>query len=140
MNEKDRSLEAEYKVAITTGSAGQKKAVHVPRDSAPPPAAEQGPCRLARILALAYHFDDMIRDGTVRGQAEIARLMRVTRARVTQVMTLLLLAPDIQEEILGGDAGNAAKGFPSERRARGIALASSWSSQRRTWLCSGGRR
>ena len=37
--------------------------------------------------------------------AELARVGRVSRARITQIMDLLLLAPEIQEEVLGtGDA------------------------------------
>ena len=32
--------------------------------------------------------------------AELARLGRVSRARITQIMDLLMLAPEIQEEVL----------------------------------------
>ena len=35
--------------------------------------------------------------------AELARLGRVSRARVTQIMDLLMLAPEIQEEVLCGE-------------------------------------
>jgi hypothetical protein len=41
-----------------------------------------------------------LRDETIRDYAELARLGRVTRARMTQIMKLLDLAPDIQEQIL----------------------------------------
>lgn len=41
-----------------------------------------------------------IRDGVVADQAELAGLVRVTKARVSQIMNLLNLAPNIQEEIL----------------------------------------
>jgi hypothetical protein len=41
-----------------------------------------------------------MRSGAVRDYAELARLGHVTRARVTQIMNLLNLAPDIQESIL----------------------------------------
>jgi hypothetical protein len=51
-------------------------------------------------MALAIRFEDLIRSGIVNDQAEIARLGNVTRARVTQIMNLLHLAPDIQEAIL----------------------------------------
>ena len=34
--------------------------------------------------------------------AELARLGRVSRARITQIMDLLMLAPEIQEDVLGG--------------------------------------
>jgi hypothetical protein len=51
-------------------------------------------------MALAIRFEGMLRDETVRDYAELARLGGVTRARMTQIMKLRHLAPDIQEEIL----------------------------------------
>jgi hypothetical protein len=56
--------------------------------------------RITRMLALAHRFDRLIREGTVVDQADLARLGHVSRARVTQVLTLMQLAPDIQEAIL----------------------------------------
>ena len=56
--------------------------------------------RVSRLMALAIRFDGLIRDGVVTDQAELARLGHVTRARLTQIMNLLNLAPDIQEEVL----------------------------------------
>ena len=51
-------------------------------------------------MALAIHFDRLIREGKVKDYAEIARLGKVTRARVTQVMNLLGFSPDLQERLL----------------------------------------
>ena len=51
-------------------------------------------------MALAIRFDQLIRDGVVADQAELACLGHVTGARMTQIMNLLHLAPDIQEAIL----------------------------------------
>jgi hypothetical protein len=48
-------------------------------------------------MALAIKFQDMIERGEVRDYADLARLGYVTRARITQIMNLLLLAPDLQE-------------------------------------------
>jgi len=56
--------------------------------------------RVARLMALALRFDGLIQSGAVRTHAELARLGHVTRARISQIMCLLLLAPDIQEELL----------------------------------------
>jgi hypothetical protein len=39
--------------------------------------------RITKLMALAIRFDQLIRDGVVKDQAEIARLGFVTRARVT---------------------------------------------------------
>jgi hypothetical protein len=56
--------------------------------------------RIARLMALAIRFDRLLRAGKFRDYAELAQLGRVTRARMTQIMKLLDLAPDIQEQIL----------------------------------------
>ena len=56
--------------------------------------------RIARLLALAHKFDGLIRQGVIADFATLARLGHVSRARITQIMNLLILAPDIQEEIL----------------------------------------
>ena len=49
---------------------------------------------------MATWFDELIRKGEVKNYAELAALGQVCRTRVTQIMNLLLLAPDIQEKIL----------------------------------------
>lgn len=56
--------------------------------------------RVARLLALAHHFKRLLAEGIVRTQGELAALAGVTRPRVTQILNLLLLAPNIQEELL----------------------------------------
>jgi hypothetical protein len=56
--------------------------------------------RLARLMALAIRLDGLLRQGTVSDQAELARLGQVSRARISQILNLLHLAPDIQEQLL----------------------------------------
>ena len=56
--------------------------------------------RIARLMALAIRFDGLLREERIQDYAELAHLGRVTRARMTQIMKLLDLAPDIQEQIL----------------------------------------
>jgi len=56
--------------------------------------------RITRLMALAIKFQDMIDRGEVRDYADLAKLGYVSRARITQIMNLTNLAPDIQEEIL----------------------------------------
>lgn len=53
--------------------------------------------RIARLMALAIRFEQLISTGEVKDYAELARLGNVSRARITQIMNLRLLAPDIQE-------------------------------------------
>jgi hypothetical protein len=63
-------------------------------------AAARSISRIARLMALAIRFEGLVREETTQDYAELARLGRVTRARMTQIMKLLDLAPDIQEQIL----------------------------------------
>ena len=56
--------------------------------------------RVSRLMALAMRLEELIRSGKVTGYAELARLGHVSRARLSQIVSLLCLAPDLQEEIL----------------------------------------
>jgi hypothetical protein len=92
--------------------------------------------RVSRIMALAIRFDGLIRDGVVKDQAELARLGHVSRARLTQIMDLLLLAPDIQEAVLFLPTGKHGRhGGIIEIELRPIAAMPSWGKQRRMWKC-----
>jgi len=51
-------------------------------------------------MALAIKFQEMIDRNEVADYADIARLGYVTPARVTQIMNLLNLAPDLQVDLL----------------------------------------
>jgi hypothetical protein len=68
-------------------------------ESRPSVPAGRAP-HVSRLMALAIRLDQSVREGVVTDQAELARLGHVTRARLTQIMNLLCLAPDIQEELL----------------------------------------
>lgn len=89
--------------------------------------------RLARLLALAHHFDDLLRHGAVRDCAEIARLMGVSRAHVTHIMDLLFLAPGTQEEILFSTAGPKGGASASPRRTRRVSAEAACDKQRKLW-------
>lgn len=71
-------------------------------------------------MALAIRFEQLGHDGVVADYAELARLGRVTRARMTQIMNLLGLAPDIQEAILFLPAVERGKDFVMERELRAV--------------------
>ena len=90
--------------------------------------------RVARLMALAIRFDGLIRDGAVADQAEIARLGHVTRARMTQIMNLLHLAPDIQEQVLDLPLVERGRDPVTERDLRPIAALLGWHAQRETWM------
>jgi hypothetical protein len=84
-------------------------------------------------MALAIRFDQMIRDGVVADQAELARLGRVTRARLTQIMNLLALAPDIQEAVLLLSPVAGGRGNVTERQLRAVVALANWRKQRAMW-------
>src|ERR1700688_1634542 len=56
--------------------------------------------RVARLMALALRLDERLRRGDIASYGEVAELGHVSRARVSQIMNLLNLAPDIQEAVL----------------------------------------
>jgi hypothetical protein len=84
-------------------------------------------------MALAIRFDQLIREGVVANYAELARLGQVTRARLSQIMNLLNLAPDIQEEILHLPPVAGEREAVAERQVRKVAAMADWREQRRTW-------
>jgi len=89
--------------------------------------------RISRLIALAIRFDGLISQGTVTDQAELARLGQVTRARMTQIMNLLQLAPDIQEELLFLPRIERGAAQIHERQLRPIAAVPDWRKQRQMW-------
>jgi len=96
--------------------------------------------RVTRLLALAHRFDQLILDGVVRDYADLARLGHVTRARVSQIMDLLLLAPDIQQEILRLPAVETGGDPIHERQLREIVAVLDWVKQRQMWAHGNGFR
>ncbi len=89
--------------------------------------------RVARLLALAHKIDGMIRRGELRDLADAARALGLTRARVTQVVSLLLLAPEIQEAIVDLPLVTNGRDPISERQLRLIAAEPDWSKQLFMW-------
>ncbi len=66
----------------------------------PKPHKEPKTPRVVELLRKAHEWQGLIESGEVRNQAETARREGITRARVTQVMGMLRLAPEIQQHIL----------------------------------------
>ncbi len=89
--------------------------------------------RVSKLMALAIRLERLVTQGEIRDYADIARLGLITRARTTQIMNLLNLAPDIQEEILF--LPRTLKGYDpiSERDLRPIAAIMDWGKQRQMW-------
>ncbi len=88
------------------------------------------PARVARQVALAHALQARIASGEFETQAQMARALGLTRARISQLFDLLVLAPDIQEEILLGGTPECRLREPAIRKLSGVVL---WSEQRDRW-------
>ena len=89
--------------------------------------------RIAKLMALAIRFEVLIRVGAVHDYAELARLGHVTRARITQIMNLLQLAPNIQEQLLFLPCIESGREAIHLRMLQPIAATPDWRKQRRMW-------
>jgi hypothetical protein len=89
--------------------------------------------RVARLMALAIRLDGLVRQRVVPDYAALARLGHVSRARITQIMNLLLLAPDIQEQLLFLPDTRRGRDLIHLRQLQPIALLPDWNEQRPRW-------
>ena len=85
-----------------------------------PPKTPQTP-KVVQLLRTAQEWRRQLDAGEVENQAAIARREGLTRARVTQVMGLLRLAPEIQELVLTLPTV-AGRSIITERSLRSIVL------------------
>ena len=124
---------------IQVGATFHKKRVgkHIAMVEGPPPTAPERPKgrlpRITRYMALAIYYEDLIRQGHVHDYAEIATLGHVTRARVTQIMNLRLLAPDIQEDLITMQRILKGRESLCLRKLQAMALQASWREQRQLY-------
>lgn len=121
------------------GSHGRKR---MTAGHAPCAALDRPPGRVprvARLMALAIRFERLIREGAVARQVELAEVGHITRARVTQIMNLLHLAPDIQEAILFLPLVQAGKDPIGEHHLRPLVSMIEWDRQRAAWRAIAGR-
>ncbi len=109
------SITIESNFHFSTGRSGKKR-LRLGTNPPPRPIPPRIP-RLSRLMALAIHFDGLIREGVVKNYADLARLGGVSRARITQIMNLLNLPPWKQEEILFLEGGSGRAGV-TERSLR----------------------
>ncbi|MCO6436928.1 MAG: hypothetical protein J5J06_07560 [Phycisphaerae bacterium] len=111
---------------------GRKELRH--GNAPPPPSSVFGRVpRISRLIALAIRMKKLVDAGEVSDYAELARLGHVTRARLTQLMNLTLLAPDIQEEVLFLPPVESGRDPIRELQLRPITLVPDWRKQRRMW-------
>ena len=117
------------KIHFKRGQKSEKKVA-----TGPKPTVRLGRVpRIARLLALAHRFEELVPTGVAADYADLARLGHVTRARVSQIMNLLSLAPDIQERILFWPAVTSGNDPISERGLRGVCAELDWRKQRKVF-------
>jgi hypothetical protein len=119
-------LTAKHKLEFKTGRRTAKTIVE--GGSQPEQPTRGRLQRITKMMALAIRLDHLIKSGQVTDQAEMARIGHVSRARLTQIMDLLQLAPDIQQEILF--LPTTCRDTIAERDLRPIAAILDWRLQR----------
>jgi hypothetical protein len=117
-------MKIEYSISVHRGRRPKTGII-------PPPVVERDrPPRVTCLLALAHRFEALVQSGKVRDYAHLARAGRVSRARMSQILKLLTLAPSIQEDILWLPPRSAGKEGITERHLRGIVDEPRWDRQR----------
>jgi DNA invertase Pin-like site-specific DNA recombinase len=117
---------------VSTAAQVKARGIACRRSAVGAERAERVP-RITRLLALALKFEELIGSGTVSNYAAVAQVAQVSRSRVTQMTSLLNLAPDIQEEILFLSAAEARQLRISEPSLRTLTATLLWNQQREQW-------
>jgi hypothetical protein len=125
-------LTVECNVEFRRLAKGRKQMQEAPATPRPVVPSGRQP-RVSRWMALALRFDRLLREGHVASYADLARLGHVTQARVSQIMNLLYLAPDIQETLLFLPRTQRGRDPIILRDLQPIAAKLSWREQRRLW-------
>ena len=98
----------------------------------PKPVAKRRPARVAQMLALAHELQNKLDRAEHRDQTTLAAQLGFTRGRLTQLLDISLLAPDIQEEVLHLEAIDGREPL-AERDLHRLARLSAWPDQRAAW-------
>ncbi|MGE0769290.1 MAG: hypothetical protein AB7L90_22840 [Hyphomicrobiaceae bacterium] len=123
-------LTVEHEIHFRRHGRGSRKEIqagHEPQRSIVPGRVP----RVARLMALAVKFEDLRRARVVERYSDLAVLGHVTRARISQIMNLLNLAPDIQEQILFLPRVEQGPALIHLRQLQPIAAVPDWRKQRK---------
>ncbi len=125
-------LTVECRIEFRRLAKGRKQIQEAPKTPRPVVPPGRVP-RVSRWMALALRCEQLLREGHVATYAELARLGHVTHARISQIMNLLYLAPDIQEAILFLPRTQRGRDPIILHQLQMIASTSEWPKQRRMW-------
>jgi len=114
------------KFHVATKRSGTKQ---IQRGAKPAIPAGRVP-RISRLLALAHHCFRLVQSGAIINQSELAHFGQISTTRMTQIMWLDNLAPDIQEEILFLPRTTQGRDPIKEADLRPIAKTLDWNKQR----------
>jgi hypothetical protein len=89
--------------------------------------------RITRLMALAIRCDELLRNGKVRDLEHLATIGNVSQPRISQILSLTMLAPDIQEALLFLPRLSKGKPKISEKSLRKITKLDNWDEQRKAW-------
>ncbi len=89
--------------------------------------------RVSKVMALALKFEKLLRDGTIATMDELAQLAKVTQPRITQILNLAHLAPDIIEDLLFLPRVMEGRDPIHEKMLRPVIAELSWAKQRASW-------
>jgi hypothetical protein len=87
--------------------------------------------RISRTMALAIQLEQMVRERQAPNYASLAEAGHVSRARLSQIMTLTNLAPAIQETVLLLPRRMSGQECVTEKQLRGIARQVDWDCQKK---------
>jgi hypothetical protein len=128
----DAGTTVEFRVQLKNGQRGRRRLREGGESVARPTEAGNVP-RISRLVALAIKINSLIESGAVTDLAQAARLGHVSRARLSQIANLTLLAPSIIEDILNLPRTVCGRDALVERQIRPIAAIADWREQRRLW-------
>lgn len=91
---------------------------------------DRRPARVARVLALAHHIEAGIVSGRWKNASEVSRALGLSRNRLSQVLALLNLAPDLQEQVLFLEAVDGEEPITEKALFVRVARLANWVEQR----------
>ncbi len=127
-------IKIKTKVDFSQSAHGRRIIKPTARNSKPKPPIPPGRLpRISRLMAVAIKLERILISGEVSDISELARLSHVSQPRMSQILALNLLAPDIQEQLLFLPRVETGKSEIHEKILRKLTAEVNWSHQRDRW-------